>query len=199
MLYETFIYSSLIRQNNIQDLGYTYMSAFWMHTMAIANLCNSPPDKSSTFLSLTFRRSERINSSIKHLSSGKQTFLSIVQWVSFVTYISTSSIKNVNSKCVLIIDYKNKSNLILQKDSAKLKTLPSCSQTCIWFFISSFLSISCWTEPCEVKKKGGKYDLSINYFIYTFTSLRTFRFKYLNSFWNLVHILRFDKSFQIIF
>ena len=31
----------------------TYISAFCMQTIAQANLCNSPPDRSSTFLSLT--------------------------------------------------------------------------------------------------------------------------------------------------
>ena len=34
-----------------------YMSALCMQTMAIANLCNSPPDKSSTLRSLTFNKS----------------------------------------------------------------------------------------------------------------------------------------------
>lgn len=29
----------------------THMSAFWMQTTAQANLCSSPPDRSSTFLS----------------------------------------------------------------------------------------------------------------------------------------------------
>ena len=33
------------------------MLARWIHTMAMANLCSSPPDKSSTFLSLTFNKS----------------------------------------------------------------------------------------------------------------------------------------------
>ena len=36
---------------------YTHISALCIHTMAIANLCNSPPDRASTFLSRTCNRS----------------------------------------------------------------------------------------------------------------------------------------------
>lgn len=41
-----------------REREFQYMSALWMQTTAQANLCSSPPLRSSMFLSLTGPRSE---------------------------------------------------------------------------------------------------------------------------------------------
>lgn len=49
-----------------------YMSALWMQTTAQANLCSSPPDKSSTFLSRRWLRSEQHQHPVRNLSSTRK-------------------------------------------------------------------------------------------------------------------------------
>lgn len=82
----------------------TYISAFCMQTTAHANLCNSPPERSSTFRSFRWVKStknieEALCSMLKfYFTSSWQNVYCTSFWVWMMSQLKTALTQNVNMK-----------------------------------------------------------------------------------------------------